>query len=73
MHKILWHVNLAVLTITELYKLTVDQDRIVYWHICDRVLERSGEKPLDPGPHKNGSSRAMMHLLLLVSGSGLFL
>lgn len=72
MHKILWHVNLAVLTIAELYKLSVDQDRVVYRHMCDRVLERSGEKPLDP-PYKNGSRRAMMHLLLLVSGSGLFL
>lgn len=48
MHKILWHVNLAVLTIAELYKLSVDQDRVAYWHMCDRVLERSGEKPLDP-------------------------
>lgn len=48
MHEILWHVNLAVLTITELYKLSVDQDRVVYWHMCDRVLERSGEKLLDP-------------------------
>lgn len=48
MHKILWHVNLAVLTIAELYKLSVDQVRVVYRHMCDRVLERSGEKPLDP-------------------------